>query len=164
MAHPETLRVVHENWKGDRFHYIGCDRTGNQFMAFVSGAFPESGPTTEWEKTKRWYAILHRFDPEGNHLSTQVSNGGTTAEGEEHSCTCAWKKLGEMLHGLDIDRLCDINIKPFVYEEEGYRFALVYEQRSYDDPGNPGAGYECVMLWPNDIMFHPPWDSGQYST
>ncbi len=58
----------------------------------------------------------------------------------------------------------DIAVKPFRFEQDGYRFGLIYERDSYDDPANPDAGYECVMLWPNDIMFHPPWDSGEYST
>ncbi len=164
MAEPETLRIVQEAWKGGRFHYVGCDNVGNQFMGFVSGAFPESGPTNDWEKTKRWYAVLHRFDANGSHLSTKVSNGGTTADGEEQSCERAWKKLGDMLRDVCIDRLCDIQIKTFVYEEEGYRFAVVYEKNNFDDPENPEGVYECVMLWPNDIMFHPPWDSGHYST
>jgi hypothetical protein len=42
-----------------------------------------------------------------------------------------------------------VEIDDVVYE-------LVYE--------NHGEGEEYAMLWPNDIMFHPPWDSGKYST
>src|SRR5262249_52882950 len=69
-----------------------------------------------------------------------------------------------MLASLGEYELGDIAVKPFRVEQDGYLFSLVYERRSYDDPDNLGAGYECVMLWPNDIMFHPPWDSGHYST
>jgi hypothetical protein len=65
--------------------------------------------------------------------------------------------LGECVPG-------DIAVLAFRHEQDGYVFALAYERNSYDDPENPEAGYECVMLWPNDVMFHPPWDSGEYST
>jgi hypothetical protein len=49
-------------------------------------------------------------------------------------------------------------------ERDGYFFGLVYECVDAEDPDDPTATNEYVMLEPNDIMFHPPWDSGEYST
>jgi hypothetical protein len=60
--------------------------------------------------------------------------------------------------------LCDIRVKPFGIEVDGYFFGLVYHLDSLEDADDPEATYEYVQLEPNDIMFHPPWDSGDYST
>jgi formate hydrogenlyase regulatory protein HycA len=162
---PERLRVPRDE---GRFEHVGRYGSGNQFMAFVTGAFPEGDPypdpAGDWASKKRWYAVLHRFDAAGNHLGTDAWSGGTTAEGQERAVRRAWRKLEEMLASLGDYEVCDIAVKPFRFEQDGYLFGLVYERNSYDDPDNPGAGYACVMLWPNDIMFHPPWDSGEYST
>jgi hypothetical protein len=167
---PERLRVPYDE---GRFEHVGCYGGGKQFMAFVTGAFPAdwwsgSRPPeylrTRWAEHKRWYAVLHRFDAAGNHLGTDAWSGGTTAEGQDRAADRAWRKLDAMLASLGEYELCDIAVKPFRFEQDGYLFGLVYERNSCDDPEAPDATYECVMLWPNDIMFHPPWDSGEYST
>jgi hypothetical protein len=69
-----------------------------------------------------------------------------------------------MLRGLGRLHFEDIEVKTFGVSQDGYLFGLVYELNSFDDPANTEGSYECVMLQPNDIMFHPPWDSGEYST
>jgi hypothetical protein len=38
---------------------------------------------------------------------------------------------------------------------------LIYEPERWDEGYQVG---DHVMLEPNDIMFHSPWDSGEYST
>jgi hypothetical protein len=58
----------------------------------------------------------------------------------------------------------DIRVKPFQVELGKVVHGLIYECVDSEDPEDPGATYEYVMLEPNDIMFHPPWDSGEYST
>ena len=106
----------------------------------------------------------HRFDTAGNHIGTNAWSGGSTAEGQDGAIGRAERRLGELLSALGEYELGDIAVRPFYHEQDGYAFALTYERNTYDDPENPEAGYECVMLWPNDVMFHPPWDSGEYST
>lgn len=54
--------------------------------------------------------------------------------------------------------LCDIWVQPFAVQIDGVAHGLIYEQ------SEDGKGSEWVMLEPQDIMFHPPWDSGEYST
>jgi hypothetical protein len=61
-------------------------------------------------------------------------------------------------------RPCDIEVKPFGLKIDDYLFGLIYRCEDADDPDDPGAVSEYVMLEPNDIMFHPAWDSGEYST
>ena len=162
---PDTLLIPHND---HRFEYVGRYGGGKQFMAFVTGAFPEGDPYPDpggdWASKKRWYAVLHRFDAAGNHLATDAWSGGTTAEGEDEACERAWRRLGEMLASLGGYELCDVAVKPFRFEHDGYLFGLVHGRTSYGDPDHPDAASEYVMLWPNDIMFHPPWDSGEYST
>ena len=142
-------------------------------MAFVTGAFPAdwwSGRYTpeylrsRWAEHKQWYAVLHRFDSGGDHLSTEARSGGTSGGGEREAIERAVGLLDEMLASLGECHPCDIEVRPFGVEIDGYFFGLVYRCEDSDDPDDPGAACECVMLEPNDIMFHPPWDSGEYST
>jgi formate hydrogenlyase regulatory protein HycA len=162
---PERLRVPHDE---HRFEYVGRYGGGKQFLADVTRAFPDDDPypdpTGDWASKKRWYAVLHCFDADGNHLGTDLFSGGTTAEGQDQAVGRADQKLDEMLASLGEYHLCDIAVRPFRVEHEGYLFGLVYQRNSWEDPEDPDGAYECVMLWPNDIMFHPPWDSGEYST
>lgn len=173
MAEPEQLLVPHEDFEDARFSLVGRYGPGNQFMAFVTGAFPRdwwSGSRSpeylrdRWAEHKRWYAVLHRFGPGGEHLGTEARSGGTTADGEAEAIDRADRELTSLLESVTPYRSGDIRVRPFGVEIDGYFFGLEYRLNNYDDPANPDATYECVMLEPNDIMFHPPWDSGEYST
>jgi hypothetical protein len=173
VAEPERLLIEHEDFEYGRFNLVGRYGGGNQFMAFVTGAFPAdwwSGNRppeylrNRWAEHKRWWAVLHRFDPDGGHLGTEAWSGGTTADGQREAIERADRKLTELLEPLGPREPCDIRVRPFGVEIDGYFFGLVYQVNHYDDPANPEGTYECVMLEPNDIMFHPPWDSGEYST
>ena len=57
----------------------------------------------------------------------------------------------------DDARFCDISIKPFRDEQDGFMFGLVLDEPEGDED------VTSATLWPNDIMFHAPWD-GEYST
>jgi hypothetical protein len=173
MAEPDRLLIPFEDSDYERFNLVGRYAGGNQFMAFVTGAFPAdwcSGRRPReyrrlcWAEHKRWYAVLHRFGPDGNHLRTEVRSGGTTAGGQDEAIARADKELAELLQSLGPCEPCDIRVKPFGVEFDGYFFGLVYQLNNCDDPADPEATFECVMLQPNDIMFHPPWDSGEYSS
>lgn len=168
MAAPEKLRIPYEDFDGARFDCVGRYGNGNQFMAYVTGAFPgrERFPDaggTDWRTIKSWNAVIHRFDSEGNHIGSEAKRGGYDIEGREVAGDRAWEHLDSMLAvlGLLNPRLCDIYIKPFSVEIDDVIYALEYE--SYVDEED-GRVHEYIMLWPNDIMFHPPWDSGSYST
>lgn len=173
MAKPDRLLIPYEDFEYARFNLVGRYDDGKQFMAFVTGAFPAdwwsgSRPPeylrNNWAAHKRWYAVLHKFSKDGTHLGSDVWPGGTTADGQEEAIQRADNKLAEFLKSLGPCKPCDIRVRPFWLIADGYGFGLEYQLNKYDDPANPDGAYECVMLEPNDIMFHPPWDSGEYST
>jgi formate hydrogenlyase regulatory protein HycA len=173
VAEPELLLIPHEDFEYTRFSFVGRYGDGNQFMAFVTGAFPKdwwSGNYPpeylrgRWAEHKRWYAVLHRFGPGGDHLGTEARSGGTTAEGQAEAIDRAERELAVLLASVAPFRPCGIRVKLFGVEIDGYYFGLDYKCVDAEDPENPSATDEYVMLEPNDIMFHPPWDSGEYST
>lgn len=161
---PDKIRIPHDD---DRFEYIGRLLDGRQIMAYVTGAFPDGFPIDRdpeiWRKAKRWLAVLHLFDAEGNHLGSEARLGGFDIEGRDVAGEKAWAELDKMLLGLGPEQieLGDIWVKLFSVSIEGVTHSLLYEQHL---PDEDSPAYECVMLEPQDIMFHPPWDSGEYST
>jgi len=136
--------------------YVGKFGKGNQFMAFVTATQP-SGRVPDWQKHKRWYAVLHTFDARGNHLATEAWFAGSTADGEKAVLEKAQVKRLEMLAGLGNYRLCDIKLKLFRVEVDGHAFGLI-------DESSPEEGFQDrVVLRPNDFLFHAPWN-GSYDT
>jgi hypothetical protein len=173
MAEPDRLLIPYEDFEDSRFNMVGRYGGDNQFMAFVTGAFPAdwwSGNRpaeylrTSWAEHKRWYAVLHRFDSKGDHLGTEARSGGTTASGQTEAIERADKELSKLLESLGPREFCDIRVRPFGVEIDGYFFGLVYHCENAENPDDPSATQEYVMLEPNDVMFHPPWDSSEYST
>jgi hypothetical protein len=173
VAKPEKVLIPYVADEHSRFHHVGRCGPAEQFMAFVTGAFPAdwwSGKyqpeylSSRWKEHKRWCAVLHRFDSDGNHVSTVARSGGTTALGAREASDRAVGLLAEMLASLGESYPCDIQVKPFGVEIDGYFYGLRYCREDADDPDDPGAASESVLLEPNGIMFHPPWDSGEYST
>src|SRR5262245_40636474 len=98
---PDKLRIPHD---GHRFEYVGRLPDGRQFMAFVTGAFPDgvklNWDTDEWQKVKSWSAVLHLFDADGNHLNSEVKLGGYDIEGRGIAGHKAWSELDTMLAHL----------------------------------------------------------------
>jgi hypothetical protein len=173
VAKPDKLLIPYVADERSRFHHIGRYGPGNLFMALGTGAFPGDWSSDSyspeycklhWAEHKRWYAVLHRFDADGNHLATEAQYGGTTASGEREANKEARRFLEAMLASLGPYDACDICVRLFRVEIDGYVFGLVYHCEDADDPDESDAVCEYVMLEPNDIMFHPPWDSGEFST
>jgi hypothetical protein len=81
MSKPDKIRIPFENNKDSRFYYVGKYNGDNQFMAFITGAFPDDNkfPVTsddDWKSIKRWVAVAHYFDADGNHLNSSIRLGG----------------------------------------------------------------------------------------
>jgi hypothetical protein len=165
VAVPDLLRIPCETGEYARFDLVGRDENGQQFVAFVTGALPVDEIAERlpeplrryWRSEKRWYAVLHRFDADGNHLGTDARSGG--ADGESDATNRAEQELDALLAALGPWQSGDIWVRLFEVERDGCLFGLVYERSDEEDPE-----LEYVLLEPNDIMFHPPWDSGDYST
>jgi formate hydrogenlyase regulatory protein HycA len=171
VAAPEKLRIPHDPY---RFEYVGRFDGDKQFMAFVTGAMPHAswkgelpadsemrGPADYYAKHKGWYAVIHRFDAVGNHLGSEVRLGGKDEEGRDVAGDKAWDQLNEIARPMGPVVFGDILVRPFALEIDGVLFGLIYE--SYVDEAD-GSFREYVMLQPNDVMVHPPWESGEYST
>jgi hypothetical protein len=161
---PDKIRVPHDD---HRFEYVGRLADGRQFMAFVTGAFPDGYKmnldTDEWRKVKSWSAVLHLFDAEGNHFRSEARLGGYDIAGRGVAGDKAWSELDQMLAHLGPGKpeLCDIWVRQFSAKIDGVTHSLLYEAFKGEEDG---PVVECVMLEPRDIMFHPPWDSGEYLT
>jgi formate hydrogenlyase regulatory protein HycA len=168
MAAPVTLLIPYEDFEGGRFTHVGRYGPGNQFMGYVTYAsqyVPKFYHTEEvtpdgqiiWREHTNCFAVLHRFDSSGKHVGTDVERvEGTDVSGERD-----WAKLEEMIAQLREVEFCDIRVKPFRVEVGKVVHGLIYECERWEEHGEE---HEWVMLEPNDIMFHPPWDSGDYST
>ena len=138
-------------------------------MAFVTGAFPTGKKHYsgyDWPIIKRWLAVLHRFDAEGNHLGTETRLGGSDIEGRDVAEEKAFHHLKKLYANLIADdpaTFGDVWVRLFSIEIDDVTHELKYEQTE-EEPPVAEERDEWVMLEPCDIMFHPPWDSGEYST
>jgi hypothetical protein len=133
-------------------------------MAYVTGAFPGGikYPARHEQSQKRWLAVLHRFDADGNHLGSESRLGGYERDGQAGAQEQAWTELESMFAALCAHgepAFGDIRARLFSVELDSVVHGLFYELAG-DEEGDE----ECVMLEPPDVMFHPPWDSGEYST
>jgi formate hydrogenlyase regulatory protein HycA len=149
-----------------RFVNVGRLADGTQFLAYVCGAFPDGCRFSEddWRTKKRWQAVVHRFDAGGHHTHTEVRLGGVEADGDAGAR--AFRHLNAMYDDLAAGgepEFGDIWVELFSREVDGITYGLFYEQSEEEPDEYEGRG-EWVMLEPWDIMFHPPWDSGYYST
>jgi formate hydrogenlyase regulatory protein HycA len=169
MAKPEKIRIAYQDYENGRFNCIGRLPDGTQFMGFVTGAFPSGMKYylgDDWQHRKKWLAVLHRFDADGNHLGSESRLEGFDIEGREFAGDRAFAHLEQMLSELcprGRPEFCDIWVRLFAVQIDGVTHGLFYEL-SDEDPEPGQERCEWVMLEPRDIMFHPPWDSSEYST
>ncbi|MFD6549055.1 hypothetical protein [Streptomyces sp. NPDC058398] len=162
MAVPEIVPIIHE--PGYRTATIGRYAQG-QFLASVTYAFPSGFSHGEgWEDQKRLYAVLHRFDPQGRHLHSDIWCSGTWAEQQRHPHgndsvrVRAKARLAELLDGLPGLEYGDIAIRPFQLSVDGVLFGLVTERHAEGDGEDDWA-----ELYPDRLGFSAPWD-GTYDT
>lgn len=156
MAVPETIRIARiPDFYTDK---IGRTADGRQFMAFVVASLPEDVRRTreDWQKQKRWHAVLHKFDLQGKHLHSEIETTGTTAHGEQAAIERARSGLAEMVKTLGKVKYCDVRVSLFRVEVDGRVFGLV-------DASEPEENYESIWLVPNNLAFFSPWD-GSYDT
>lgn len=131
-------------------HFIGKTRDGKQFFGYETFVFANGIPSSDWEKSRKEYAVLYIFDKEGNHLKTDHCFVGMTSD-INHSITRS--KLEQMISELGDVEFTDIEVKPFQTIIDGIVFGLI-----------PNEEYETVDLEPSStISFHEPWD-GEYDT
>ena len=126
-----------------------------QFMALITATLPIPIPK-DWERQKRWYVVLHTFTEDGRHQKTDAWFAGISSEGEEAVGIRARKKRDEMVASLEKPVFCDIEVKLFSVQVDGFTFGLV-------DASKPEENYESIHLLPNNFAFFKPWN-GEYDT
>ncbi|WP_149038726.1 hypothetical protein [Kitasatospora sp. MBT63] len=120
-----------------RTRWIGTHEDG-QFFGDVTGA---SGLACTM-------ALLHRFDPEGNHLGTDFR---PTADVDT-----AERELAQLLDGLRGVTYGSIRIRPFAVDAHGLRWGLIDGTAERD-------GLEHYELMPQQLGFGEPFN-GLYCT
>ena len=153
MAIPKFIPIVRE--ENYHTHNIGVYEGGRQFMGFVTASLLNH-TSEDWQKNKRWYAVLHTFEKNGDYIETKYFFTGTTADGEREVVDKAQSKLDEFLDFLKNKKFRNIKVALFETEIDGSTFGLVPEVLEEED-------YEAVHLQPNDLVFFDPWD-GYYDT
>jgi len=140
--------------------YIGQFGNQNQFWAQVVAVFRKPSAVSavgedEWKTRKCWYAILHKFDVQGNHLATDFKFIGTTADGESVILPEAERQKDNFIQALGPVSFEDIAIRLFGVEIDGHVFGMV-------DSSSSEWGDSATME-PGDLVFSAPWD-GEYDT
>jgi hypothetical protein len=161
MSIPTTICIGRDDY---HFEHVGTYGDGHQYMAYLTYADPKYFWTEEpaidgqpvFKQHTNCFAVLHQFDAMGNYVGSDVRRVNGILESEEAD----WTKFEELIASLGPHEPCDILVKLFSIEFDGILHGLVYESDTYEE----GKLSEWVMLYPRDIMFHPPWDSGEYST
>jgi len=153
MAIPERVPIAYE--PGYRTGSIGTYEGGQFFGSVTATVEDGAGASAEWYRYKRWYAVLHRFGPDGTHTGSQIWCAGTS-ENENASIDSAEACLAGWLETLPGRVFGNIAVKLFQVEFEGHTFGLVDQSQEY-------GGQDHAELVPDDLGFDPPWD-GCYDT
>lgn len=147
MKFPEKIPV--ERMEDYHTHHIGKYENENQFFGYGTFVFTEMPIPENWEKYRREYAVLYLFDKEGNFKEAKYEFAGTSDSLKFDT----EEKIEEFVSKLGEIEYCNIEIKPFEIEIDGFKFGLIPNEES-----------EMIELQPsNTIAFGEPWD-GEYDT
>ena len=150
MAIPRLVPISYE--PDYRTAHIGHYDEGQFFGSVTATIDDGSGADVEWSRSKRWYAVLHRFDARGAHTGSDIWFAGTSAE-QDAAVERARDRLGEWLAELPGAVFGDIAVRLFRVEAEGRVFGLVDESAEY--------GEAHAEFLPDELGFDHPWD-GSY--
>ena len=151
MKLPDKLPIM--RMEDYQTHYLGRSNDGKLFWGYQTFVFEKHFAEIEdsnWQKYRREYSIFHTFDSDGNHLKTKHFFGGTTDVCDDEELE---NKLEEWVAELGEFEYCDIEVKLFQIEIDGFIFGLV-----------PDEEFNSIVLQPSStISFQEPWD-GEYYT
>jgi hypothetical protein len=156
---PEKVLIPHDDY---RFECVGRFPHGRQFMAFQTGAFPGQHRVApkNWQDVKKLIVVIHIFDAKGSHLTTDAHLIGYAREEPQIDAKMD-AMYADLLREYKIEDnyLCDIWISSFHTVIDDIYYEFVYEQAADGDEIR-----EQMALWPNDVVFYPPWNDGNYDT
>ena len=148
MKIPKLIPIM--RWEDYHTHYLGKTQDGKLFWGYETFVFPKGHPTNELENKRRDYIVLHVFDKTGTYLTTDYYFEGLIGETPS---SVTEQKLEEMVAKLGNVVYCDIKVKLFQTEIDGFIFGLIPDEEN-----------EVVNLEPSStISFSAPWD-GEYDT
>jgi hypothetical protein len=153
MAAPDKIPIEYlpefRSWCIGRY-------TQGQFLGSVIAAYAKDydlrSYRSDWPDHQRWYSVLHLFDHDGSHRSSDIWYAGT---GQGAPQERAFARLEEGVDALPGRTYGDIAIRLFRVEVDDVVFGLIDQSDE--------LGFDCVVLQPNDWGFYPPWD-GRYDT
>ncbi|RTL37018.1 MAG: hypothetical protein EKK48_25150 [Candidatus Melainabacteria bacterium] len=123
---PDLIPVKRFDIECSGTKYIGKYAHGNQFWAQVVATFRNpiaaqlgADAVNDWRSRKCWYAILHKFDAQGNHLGTDYRFTGTTADDEAVAFEEAIRHMNRSISALGRVKFGDIAIRLFKIEIDG---------------------------------------------
>jgi hypothetical protein len=159
MEPPEKVRVCYEE---PDYGHQGRLSDGRQFIAFTTGSAPLG---QHW--VDRVVAVLHLFDPDGNHLGTESRLGGycqnhdTYREDDDRATATAWAALDELLARLAPfpPERCPVDVRLFGLVINGVEYGFFFRPVVDDE-----SEEEWVIHMPRDHWYYPPWDTGEYDT
>jgi hypothetical protein len=145
---PVKVRIPYDPDCG-RFPLCGRLDDGTLFMAFVTGE--QGGAGAE----RRWVAVLHQFDADGNHLRSESRIGGYDGIGIDVAGERADAELAALTAPIlpRVKKVGDVFIRPFKVTLNGVVHGLIYDDT-----------YEGAIFCPRDVWFYFPWDTGDYDT
>lgn len=153
MAIPARIPIRHEpNHRTDTISRYD----DGLFFGWISGGYsPNYTLDADWAAHMRWYAILHRFDHDGRHTSSDIWCPGDGIRDGQRARLDGW------LAALPGRAYCDIAIRPFQIEADGIVFGLVLESHHEHPDGH--RELDWAEFYPGRLGFSSPWD-GCYDT
>jgi hypothetical protein len=166
---PEKVRLPGErDLSPSLFEYNGHLPDGTQLLAYdcpdPKGDLP---PDESGRRGFRFLGVVHEFDADGHHrlIRTRVT-AGRFKDGLE-----AGEAARAMLREMVAPYLSagwrpgDIWVRPFLVKIDGWSHGFVFKGYGLGlEDGSGEAPDEAVYFKPFDFPFHPPYDSGSYST
>jgi hypothetical protein len=150
------------------FEYNGHLPDGTQLLAYLCPDPAGYLPADESGKIGyRCFGVVHEFDADGHHrlVRTRVISGrsaGVTESADPGEAMFREMVAPYLAAGW---RPGNIWVRPFLVDIDGWPHGFVF--RAYGE-GLEGGGEEepeeDVYFMPFNFPFHPPYDSGSYST
>jgi hypothetical protein len=111
-----------------------------------------------------WYAVVHRFDADGRHLSTRSRRraGRAAQECFEEAQSALREMLAPFLAGGW--RAADIRVRPFCVSIDDLTHGLIFMAEGGPETEEDRLEMESVYFAPYGYRFGPPYEDGQYSS
>ncbi len=145
-SRPELIRIAPDDYQAK---YLGHTQDGRQFLltAPFDPALGNSGGAE--------FLALYLFDDRGNFLEAEIESFGPR---DVMSVMVRQETIKKLLDQVSPYQCRTISIKPFELERFDYTFGLVVLEPETDE------AWSAFFTPGRNMIFYPPWDSGEYDT